>query len=358
MPRLFFAPPEPVLGKTRVHPVFLPFQGCAARCVFCAQPLQSGQKQRPFAEAYAALEAELADAFARRLGVREIAFYGGTFTMSPLEVQLRFLRLATQYREKGLVTKIRASTRPDATPPGLLDRLRDAGLDMLELGVQSFSNAALAASSRGYDADAAVAGCGRVKEAGLELGVQLMPGMPGMRAEAFLRDIAQTTLLAPKTLRLYPCLVLAKTVLADMHAQGKYAPWTLEDTVFLLAKAQLAAWKSGVRVIRMGLAPQAELNNGGILAGPWVPALGSMVRARALFAYIKEKLTALGGPGTGLGAPRRFQGEFWGHKGELKHAYAALGLSPGTVVWRDAPYFEILDDKEKLTRPLADADLP
>lgn len=335
MPAMKFRAPEPAIPKTRVHPVFLSFRGCPVRCAFCAQTLQSGQSEREPGALLAAVDKELHAAETPR----ELAFYGGTFTSLPLEEQLACLRLSAKHKQAGRVTRVRASTRPDAVTRDGLARLREAGLDLLELGVQSFSDAALAASSRGYTGEAAAEGCAMVTESGLALGVQLMPGMPGMRGEMFTRDVRAALACGPEVLRLYPCLVLAGTGLAVLFERGRFTPWPLETTVGLLANAQLRAWEAGTRIIRIGLAPQAELDQGGILAGPRHPSLGSMVRGLALLRYIEGHLAGMERVAE-LSLPRRFQGEFWGHKGDLRETYAALGITRDTVKWWDREYCE------------------
>lgn len=351
--RRIFPAPEPWRPKPRIHPVFIPFQGCRVRCVFCAQTLQTGKTARAVKDILADLTDALETMSLEGLPPREIAFYGGTFTALPEAEQFAFLELARAYREKGIITKIRASTRPDAVTPGHLAALRQAGLDMLELGVQSFCDAPLAASSRGYGGAQAREGCAFVRESGLQLGIQLMPGMPGMNAGDFSRDLEQTVATAPAAVRLYPCLVLAGTELAAHYASGKFAPWPLDKTIPLLVEAQLAFWRADIPVIRMGLAPQDSLDDGGILAGPAHPALGSLVRGLALCRYIKKELARLGAPASNatrpdgpaasdirLTLPRRFQGEFWGHGKSLEADYAAMGVRRGMVAWHDAEYCE------------------
>ena len=44
----------------------------------------------------------------------ELAFYGGTFTALPERLQMECLALAMQAKEKGIVCRVRCSTRPDA----------------------------------------------------------------------------------------------------------------------------------------------------------------------------------------------------------------------------------------------------
>ena len=335
-----FPPPDAPRAKPRIQPVFIPFQGCPMRCVFCAQTLQTGETPRNVRLVLDDLAAALDRALASSEPPRELAFYGGTFTALPLSDQFACLELAARYQAKGLITNVRASTRPDALSLSHLDALRKAGLAMLELGVQSFSDTPLTASRRGYSGATAVAGCRMVRDSGLALGIQLMPGMPGMQPEHFFHDLETTLVQLPAAVRLYPCLVLADTPLATLFERGEFAPWSLETVIPLLAKAQSAFWNADIPVIRIGLAPQDGLDRDGILAGPVHPALGSIVRSVALFRYIHDVVARLGSPVTALAMPRRFQGEFWGHRGTLKNDYAALGITPANVIFQETGWCE------------------
>ncbi|MDP3426439.1 MAG: radical SAM protein, partial [Humidesulfovibrio sp.] len=187
-----FAHPQPqrpgaAHARARVFPVFLPLAGCPGRCVYCNQPAQTGQAPEPPDAVLARVRAEL---LARPLaaGPVELAFYGGTFTALPEPVRHRLLDLAAELRALGRVGRVRCSTRPDALTPALLADLRARGLDLVELGVQSFQDAALAASGRGYDGALARAACRMVCEANVRRGIQLLPGMPGHTQEDFIRD--------------------------------------------------------------------------------------------------------------------------------------------------------------------------
>ena len=341
MDSILFPAPESHRVRSRIQPVFIPFQGCATICVFCAQTLQTGERPRTVRAILTDLEGSLERALAEGGGKRELAFYGGTFTALPLSDQFACLELANQYREKGLVTKVRASTRPDTLTPGHLASLRHAGLDMLELGVQCFSDTPLAVSRRGYSGETALLGCRMARESGLDLGIQLMPGMPGMRHDDFVHDLNTTLSLKPAAVRLYPCLVLAGTDLATMFHRGEFTPWSLETVIPLLATAQRAFWDAEIPVIRIGLAPQDALDQDGILAGPAHPALGSIVRSLALFHLVRDQAARLNRPIESLALPRRFQGEFWGHGGALKKDYELMGIVPSKVTWNDMEHCEI-----------------
>jgi hypothetical protein len=66
-----------------------------------------------------------------------------------------------------------------------------------------------------------------------------------------------------------------------------------------------------------------------------------MARALALHGIIKEQcLAAFPVPEPRrLTAPRRFCGEFWGHKNVLEKDYAVLGITRNSLTWRDNPFF-------------------
>ena len=220
---------------------------------------------------------------------------------------------------------IRCSTRPDAVDTAGLARLASLGLDTVELGVQSFQDRVLERSGRGYDAQAALAACAAVKAAGLTLGIQCMPGLPGMTAADFLRDVEILCRVRPAVARLYPCLVLDGSALAGDFRQGAFRPWSLDRTLHCLTLALPRLWRASVRVIRMGLAPEAGLT-GRVLAGPAHPALGQMARSRALLTVIRAQAAGMGRTPQGLRVPRPRMGELFGQRNELAPAYERLGL--------------------------------
>jgi len=335
---LVFAHPEPMPHATRVWPVFLPFAGCPYRCVFCAQDKQTGRDEAELETILHELERDLDQALAAGRGPYELAFYGGTFTALPSPWPEMFLGLAMRFRERGLVTHVRCSTRPDCVDEFGLSMLRAQGLDMVELGIQSFDDQALKQSGRGYDGAIARRACEMVKGADLGLGIQLLPGLPGDRPGMFAEDVRIAASMEPEAARLYPCLVVAGTPLADIWERGEYEPWTLDRAKEELADALLVLWKKNVRVIRLGLAPEGTLEEN-ILAGPWHPALGQSARGLALFEIIRQHVVQLGRSPVSLEVPRRYSGELYGHGRELAPRYFEIGLSEESVSFGDGAQF-------------------
>ena len=339
-----------------VFSVFIPFFGCPRRCVFCSQHDQTGQQASPLDEILARAAADL---HARRAQGRppvELAFYGGTFTALASRDLDACLDMADSLRRDGCITRFRCSTRPDHLDAALLARLRRHGCRTVELGIQSFSDTALQASERHYSGRQATEACRLVRDAGLALGVQLLPGMPGHQPEDFLADVRRALDLGADMLRFYPCLVLAGTELARRWQQGLYAPWPLPRTLSLLARGWLYARRAGVPVIRMGLAPEPGME-AALLAGPADRNLGGRVLGRALWLHVcacllrtrgddaarsevrAAALLAGGEAPAGLPRaqalylPRSCQGFFRGPGDELGTAWAALGITRRNLVW-------------------------
>lgn len=318
----------------RIIPVFLPFLGCPGHCVYCAQDRQTGagdsENIRLILEnAYAATSQLPA---CRQGEGRELAFYGGTFTAIPASDRSCCLNLLRRLREEKRITHARCSTRPDALVPSVLNELLLNGVDLVELGIQSFNDEALSLSRRGYLGKAAEEGCLKVQEARLQLGIQLLPGMPGSTPEVFLADVKKALSLSPSCLRFYPCLVPDGTVLARWYREGRYRPWTTEQTVRTLGEALRLAWQAEVSVIRLSVAPEPAFDSV-LLAGPRHPALGALIQAEALLLSAEEAVNRLGRPPLQLTLPRFCQGFLYGDGGSLKTRWHELGLGPKNIIF-------------------------
>ncbi len=388
---------------SQIMPIFIPFAGCEQRCIFCAQHLQSGtvkessfhncKKQRYYenmhslttqckseetyceqrehqgqqsqqgqssqqdqaywqyfpsllysedSTAKSVLERTLAQLHHRArqgLSSPQIAFYGGTFTALPEEDFQLCCTFVQAMRQQGLITCARCSTRPDALSAQRLKIMKDVGFTCVELGVQSFDDAALMQAKRHYTEEIVRKACAYIHEQGFTLGVQLMPGMPGVTPTVFLQDVTKALRAQAHFLRFYPCQVIAGTELAQMWREQTFSPWNLTETVQALSEGWLAAHLAGVPVIRMGLAPEASLEEH-ILAGPRHASLGSMVQGQALHTYIVE---ALGQNSVHrLTLPKACQGYFWGQNKSLEDAWLRLKVQKSNLDWHDKEHIELI----------------
>lgn len=340
-PVQLFNHPEPIRPKSRIWPVFMPFSGCPYRCVYCAQEKQTGHNITTLDQIYQQLVVGLQEYFSiKKYNSIEIAFFGGTFTALDFEWQLRFLRLAADYKERGLISRIRCSTRPDCIDSESLDILKSEGLDMVELGIQSFSAQVLEQSKRLYSPDTALRACSMVKKSGLSLGIQLLPGLPGSVAGDLCKDTTLSCEIKPEAVRIYPCLVVKGTVLEKWYGRGEFQPWSVRRAVDETAFSVLQFWNNDIAVIRAGVALEKEFRNS-IAAGPVHDAFGQMARSQALYLYLRTRIAMGLKLPSALMVPSRYNGEFWGHRRNLAQNYKKIGLTKSNVRFHSGKLFHL-----------------
>ncbi len=274
--------------KKTIVPFFISHQGCPHRCIFCNQEKIAGSNGN------FPTPAEIRDKVAvyrHTSGCQgvDVAFYGGSFTSIPREDQLRLLHPLQNLLASGEVASIRISTRPDSLDAEAAAFLSASGVCTVELGVQSMDDTVLEQAERGHcaaDVEKAVA-C--LKNEGISVGLQLMPGLPGDTWETSVSSLLRTLGLRPDFLRIYPTLVVAGTTLSQRHAEGSYCPLSLGEAVSLCKVLLHHALLAGVPVVRIGLQPTTDLESAGtILAGPYHPAFRQMVESELCFDLLQK----------------------------------------------------------------------
>jgi len=275
-----------------VIPVFIPHSGCPHDCLFCNQQKISGCA-REKVESVAV--AGIIEAWLKRKGHRnqvQVAFYGGSFTCLPAFRQIELLSQVQPFLEKREVDTIRLSTRPDCVDDDTCRLLTRYRVGVVELGVQSFNDKVLAAARRGHSAEQSVEAFRLLKNAGVEVGFQLMLGLPSESHRSLLRTIDTVIALRPDFVRLYPVLVIEDSELAAMYHARRYRPLNLPRAVALTAKCCVKLERVGIKVVRMGLQPSENLEKS-IAAGPYHPAFGELVRSRIWLKSLRAEISRL-----------------------------------------------------------------
>jgi len=227
---------------------------------------------------------------------KEVAFYGGTFTSLPIRSMTTMLGTVKPYIEKGIIQSTRLSTRPDSLSEDKLTILESFGVSTVELGVQSMDDGVLLLSNRGHTSQDTINAFKILKRRGFTVGAQLMPGLPGDSQEIFMDTIEKVIDLRPDMTRLYPTLVIRGTKLAQWYKQGRYEPMGLKDTINVCKEACIRLENAGIPVIRIGLMSSPSLlKKGEIIAGPWHPSLGFLVRSAIHLEKIRPCLPVMGG---------------------------------------------------------------
>jgi len=277
----------------RIIPVFIPHAGCPHQCVFCNQRAVTGS------DATAPAVTAVAQAMVTCAGRGEtdprpvqIAFYGGNFLGLPPETVVALLAAAARFVESGQVDSIRFSTRPDTVSVDTLALVSRYPVATVEIGAQSMSDAVLARSRRGHRSGDTIRAVQLLKATGLEIGLQMMVGLPGDDDSTAIASGQAIAALAPDFVRIYPTVVLAGSPLARWYRQGRYRPLGLEAAVNVTKKLLILYHNCHIPVIRMGLQASAELDSGpSLLAGPYHPAFGHLVYEALFFDAICRRLS-------------------------------------------------------------------
>ena len=299
-----------------IIPIFIPHAGCPHQCVFCNQKAISGQKSAAVPAAQAQIKRWLE--WIKPSAHNEAAFYGGSFTGLDLSLQNELLALTDALIKQGVIGSVRLSTRPDYIDAERLELLKQHHVKLVELGVQSLDDAVLKRAERGHSAAAVYAAHALLKEEGFKTGIQLMVGMPGQSLASVQQTAYKVAQLKPDVARIYPLLVIKDTPLAQSYAQGEFTPLSVDEAVEQSAYVYKTLTQAGIKVIRIGLQPDEELcAEGNIVAGPFHPAMGELVKSRVLrehFTPIMQKLVDGGAQGVVFHCPRRYESKLRGMK--------------------------------------------
>lgn len=274
-----------------IIPIFVPMEGCPHQCVFCNQDKITGFNDVVTAKMVRDIADEYLKTMDHQNATIEISFFGGTFTAIKESKQRELLQVAYEYKQKGLIDKIRMSTRPDAINEYILSYLKDYKADIIELGVQSLDEEVLLASGRGHDISDVINASKLIKQHGFVLGHQIMLGLPKDSFEKDISSVKKSIELEPDIIRIYPALVIKDTPMEMMYKSGTYTPYTLEQAVQISKELYKLYTEKGIQVIRIGLQPTDTINVGGdMVAGPFHPAFRELVEGSLFADKIHQEL--------------------------------------------------------------------
>ncbi len=271
---------------------FVPHLGCPRRCSFCDQNAITGGAKQPAPQEVLETSRRAAKELGDKVQETQLAFFGGSFTAIPREVMVPLLEAAREAVKNYGFQGIRCSTRPDAIDRETLEILARYDVKAVELGAQSMDDRVLRLNRRGHTAAQTEEAAGLIREFGMELGLQMMIGLYGDTEETALATAESFIVMGADTARIYPTVVLPGTWLAQLYQAGEYRPQTLEEAVRLCARLLPLLEGAGVRVIRMGLHAEREMQEK-ILAGPYHPAFRELVLSRMFLERLMGELSAV-----------------------------------------------------------------
>jgi len=307
-------------------PIFIPELACPHQCVFCDQAKIIGLNTIPKPnEISKIVETNLATMDDNR--IIDIAFFGGSFTGIPFELQEQYLKEAYSFIKTNRISGIRLSTRPDYIDVQRLELLKKYGVTTIELGAQSTNDNVLNKSGRGHSFKDIQNASKLILDYGFKLGLQMMIGLPEDTFETATQTANDIVELGANSTRIYPTLVIKGTALEKLYNNGIYQPLSLEDAVSWSKEILRTFEKNNITILRVGLHPSEELVDGkSLIAGPFHPSFKEMVMTEIWNEIIFENLNGAKSKNLIIKVNNKQLNYAVGYKGRNKNQLLAKGI--------------------------------
>ncbi len=195
--------------------LYLHFPWCVAKCPYCDFNSYSLRGALPAADYSAALLAELAaqPAAIKQRPLQSVFLGGGTPSLFSPEVLNRVL---TAVREQFVLAEdceITLEANPGALEHAAFGGYREAGINRLSLGAQSFSDAMLQALGRVHRSAETSVAFAEARAAGFDnINLDVMYALPGQTVQQASADIAAAIALQPEHISFYHLTLEPNTV--------------------------------------------------------------------------------------------------------------------------------------------------
>jgi histone acetyltransferase (RNA polymerase elongator complex component) len=260
-------------------PIFIPEAACPHQCIFCNQHHITGKAKQPSVEEVKEIVKQHLKTISSGTDV-EIAFFGGSFTGLDAKQQINYLTAVQPFLKAGSVLSIRCSTRPDYISDESVERLRQFGVNMIELGAQSFDEDVLLQSNRGHSVRDIHHAIAILKRQKMPFGLQMMIGLPGDTSEKAFYTAQEIVRLGAVNTRIYPCLVIKNTMLEQRYLEGSYRPQELSEAVALCAQLVTFFEQHKIKILRVGLHRTEGFDSKTTLVdGPYHPSFNELVES-------------------------------------------------------------------------------
>jgi putative oxygen-independent coproporphyrinogen III oxidase len=190
---------------------------CVKKCPYCDFNSHNAPQRIPHDAYIAALLADLDQelAFAGGRRIETIFFGGGTPSLFAPTSIARILDGVAARLTVAADAEITLETNPGTVEHGSFIGYREAGVNRISFGVQSFDDGALERIGRIHDAQEARAAVRQAQDSGLDnINIDLMYALPGQDLAAALYDIEQAIALSPTHLSHYQLTLEPNTLFA------------------------------------------------------------------------------------------------------------------------------------------------
>ncbi len=167
-----------------------------------------------------------------------IFFGGGTPSLlEPTEVG-RLIDVCRRSFAVAVDAEVTLEANPDTVSVARLAAYRDAGVNRLSIGVQSFSDEELVRLSRLHSASRAVDAASDARKAGFDnVSLDLMMWLPGQSVDTWLRSVSRLAEVAPEHASLYMLELYPNAPLKDTMARAQWSLAPDDDAAEMYVRA-------------------------------------------------------------------------------------------------------------------------
>ncbi len=202
--------------------IYLHVPFCKQACHYCDFHFSTNTRQREAMVFALAEELILRRNYLDGEAVQTIYFGGGTPSLLTSNELERLLVAVYQHYPVTAQPEITLEANPDDLNPTKLKAMREAGINRLSIGIQSFHEPHLRYLNRAHRADEAMWGVQQAQEAGFDnLSIDLIYAIPAADHSIWERDLAQAVALQPQHISSYCLTIEEKTVFGRWQRQGK-----------------------------------------------------------------------------------------------------------------------------------------
>lgn len=208
--------------------VHIPY--CRTKCLYCNfYSIPSSESIGDYVSAVIA-ELGMRRDYLNGEKIDTIYFGGGTPSIAGTDSIRDILRAVHDSFDVAADSEITLEANPDDTDPGFLSRLKDAGINRLSIGIQSFRDEDLRYLGRAHNAASAVSAIERSLAAGFSnLTIDLIYGIPGLDDDAWKRNIDIAADYGIPHISAYALTVECDTPIERLIEKGKREAPSEED---------------------------------------------------------------------------------------------------------------------------------
>lgn len=258
---------------------------CPGRCIFCpaeknlpksylsGEPAIERAKEfnfDPFLQTTARIK-ELKTAGHSTAKI-ELRIVGGTWSVYPKNYQQWFLKRCFEAangkksktlkeaqrineKAKNRIVGISIETRADLVSVKEIKRLREYGVTLVEIGVQTLDNEVLEKNQIGFKKETVAEATKLLKDAGFKVLYHLMPNLFGSNFQKdflSLKSVFEDENFRPDWIKIYPLMIIKGTKLYQIWKKGEFLPYSDKKLIELLIKIKeiLPYWVRVARIVR------------------------------------------------------------------------------------------------------------